>query len=232
MRRRALWALCIGIFVLQAFVSAQSEVRLVHEQRWRNQPVEVKRINVKGQRVEFQRGFSGVEDWLEGFAVEITNTSHQAIHYIDASLVFPRDERGLPRYPANDVLRYGTFPKASEPVLGSQQNEAVLAPGQSTVLTLKDYPRMLRLLEYAGHPKNVPSVTLRMGRVLFADGTMFSSGEILRRDANNPKNWIVESEVKQTAKQLISIWQRNLHKRASAFESLIRMRPVLPNCNS
>ncbi len=220
MIKKALWALCIGVFGLQAFVLAQSEVRLVHEQRWKNQPVEIKRINVKGQRVELQRGFLGDENWLEGFAFEITNTSRQAIRYVDASLVFPQDERGLPQRPATEVLRYGTFPKASEPLLGSQQKGGVLAPGQSTVLTLKDYTGMLQLLEWSGHPKNISSVTIRLGRVLFADGTMFSSGKILQRDLKNPENWIVESETKKPEKQLISIWRRSPLSRASAFESL------------
>lgn len=219
MIKKALWALCIGVFGLHAFVLAQSEVRLIHEQRWKNQPIEIKRINVKGKRVELQRGFLGDENWLEGFAFEITNTSSQAIRYVDAALVFPQDDRGLPQRPATEVLRYGTFPRASEPLLDSQQNEAVLAPGQSTVLTVKDYPGMLQLLEWAGHPKNITSVTIRLGRVLFADGTMFSSGEILRRDPKNPESWKVESETKRTANQLISIWQRSPRERASAFES-------------
>ncbi|HQZ97065.1 MAG TPA: hypothetical protein PLP21_12160 [Pyrinomonadaceae bacterium] len=180
---------------------AQSETRRVNQRPWAGQPITIEKVRVKDRSISFQDSFIESEDWLNGFSFQVKNISKKTIVYLDISLVFPQDEFGNPTKPASEVLRFGKFPKADSDLGKIDSNLPTLAPGESVTLYVKSYLELQKLLEYAGHPKNISDVTIRLERVVFSDGTMFSAGKTLTRDPGDPERWRVENGVRHAILQ-------------------------------
>lgn len=81
-------ALLIGLFV-PAAVPAQAQERTIKRVKWRDEPLEITKLEVKGKEISFNRSFGAEgDDWFRDLTVSVKNVSGQAIHFIDLGLTF------------------------------------------------------------------------------------------------------------------------------------------------
>src|SRR3982751_7121375 len=85
--------MCATILLTAAFwpVSAtiqQAQERIVKKYSWRNEPLEISKLKIKGKLVEQNKKFSEADDWLRGFTVSVKNISPKTIIYIEMNLEF------------------------------------------------------------------------------------------------------------------------------------------------
>lgn len=215
--------LILIIIVSLITVLGQQKDRIIKHTVWKGEPVEIKKIKVKNKVIKLKETFVENDDWLKEFAIEIENTSDQTILSLELQLSFSKDENGMPKAPATEILRYGVISpnvKSSEPPL---------QPGERIVLTLDNYDSLRALLDYAGHSKSIGEVTVRMGRVIFADGTMWYKGSLFKRDPNNPNRWINSLQLMNRSQQFNKLnWDLNNSGRSNFLQTSIANNLLKP----
>ena len=186
---RFIAAICI-IFILLITVLGQEKERAIEIYKWRNEPIKLLSVKVDGKEIVSKEKFVNKrDDWFSGLTVEVENTSDKTIANIRIALGFP-NEPVLKGNPARDYIAYGTR-ELSEPNL----SEPPLKPGEKAVLKIKDYESLRDFLDRVGHSKDIGGeLRIDIESVLFTDDTMWSAGQILRRDPDDPKIWRPEKK--------------------------------------
>jgi hypothetical protein len=157
----------------------------------RNQPIRFDKIKVAGNFFEFEAGseftkdFEGDDDWMRGLAITFKNTSNKNIVYVSVYLLFPETESAGPimGFP----LQYGRFPR--KPSIGNY--DSLLEPGVEMELVLTDdkHNDLQSFLKSRSFNK-VNSLKLHLDTVIFEDDIMWMGGDLMKRDPNNPNQWI------------------------------------------
>lgn len=186
-------------FVFSISIYGQQKDREIKLTVLKNEPIKVVNIKIKNKIVKSKEKFLENDDWLKDFLIEVENISGQTINYLEIELSFPRDQNGMPRAPATEILKYGVFPPLPGQTPYLNPSEPPLHPGNKTIVGVASYEELLALLDYAGHPRSIQEIKVRIGRVIFTDGTMWSGGSIFRRDPNDPKKWVNQlSQINQS----------------------------------
>lgn len=183
-------ALLIGLFV-PAAVPAQAQERTIKRVKWHDEPLEITKLEVKGKEISFNRSFDAEgDDWFRDLTVSVKNVSGQAIHFIDLGLTF--EPGGGGDIPSQDHLLYGCPPRFSGEADAPKCDQSPLKPNETATLALQDYEGTRRFLNETGKPQNINGFEVSIGEVIFADGRMWSGGQILKRDPNDPNRWLPE----------------------------------------
>jgi len=185
-------SLLVGLFVSVA-ASALMQERTVKLVKWRNEPLEITKLEVNGKEISFNHGFNAEgDDWFRGLAVSVKNISSQTIHFIDLGLTF--ESSGGGDIPSRDHLLFGCQPPPSSAAATSKCDQPPLKPNETATLVLKDYEGTRKFLNETGKPQNINGFEISIGEVIFADGRMWSGGQILKQDPNNPNRWLPEKK--------------------------------------
>lgn len=175
----------ISIFTAPITISAQVRERAVNLYKWRNEPIKILAIKIKNKQIKANEKFlDDDDDWFSSLTVEVENVSNQTIANIQIAIDFPR-EPGLTRSPVRDILWYG-----SADLLRINPSQPPLRPGERTAIGLRGYIDLRKHLEKVGYSRNLKEFRLSIDSVLFPNGTMWSKGQIMVPDPNNPDRWI------------------------------------------
>jgi hypothetical protein len=173
----------------------QLKDRLVEHVVYKDQPVEIIAVKVKGSPIKPKQKFPGEKDWLAGMTVTVKNVSDQPVSYISVIVGAPYIENGE-RITATTQLQYGAMPLfPGEPP--RPPNPAVRKPlpqGQTAELTLvKEHRDQLYwLLQRHNASTDIRELSVRLYQVFFAgdDDATWLTGRMYRRDPDNPWRWI------------------------------------------
>lgn len=182
----------ILFILLPVSMMAQEKERMLKKESSPNEPVEIKRLKVKGQDVSLEQKFLADDDWLRGFTVKIKNISNQYIMFVEVTVDFVRPEDQADQPPLSIPLSYGYKPQPpGAPALPDKPRS--IAPNETIELTLSDkrYEMAVGLLKHLKYSQNVKEAVLEISEVIFDDESMWRGGRLLRRDPNDPDRWNV-----------------------------------------
>ena len=175
--------------------SQQKRERVIKKASQPNEPMDLEDIQVRGsgkttESVSVGTTFLGDEDWLKGLTVKVKNKSGKSIAYAELYVYVATSENE--DKPIRLSLRYGVTPAACSETDASNQPKLILH-GNSTTLVLSDneYDQAKALLTEKNVTTDFKQVEMRIGMVIFDDGTAWKNGAVLHRDPNNPLKWNV-----------------------------------------
>ena len=170
--------------------ASQNERKLVRS-KWRGEPVQVNKVELRGRIAEFDKAFTEADDdWLKGFSLNVTNTSNKDIVFIELTLTFFGKEEGLT--PGRTPLGYPVFYGSPEGIFDGSTKARPIRPNESADITLSDtdHGTLKEVLFHNDYPIRFRHVDLRLDKVVFADGTVWYKSYYFYRDPNNPQRYI------------------------------------------
>lgn len=170
--------------------SSRKERKLV-KSNWRGEPVQVNRVRVKGRAAEFGKAFQDADDnWLEGFSLNVTNTTNKDIVFIELAFTFFGKEEKLAsnRTPVTYPVFYGS----PEGIFDGSTSAHPVRPNESidVIFTDEEHDKLKEILLNSNYPTTFRHVDVRIDRVVFADGLVWYKSYYFRRDPSDPNRFI------------------------------------------
>lgn len=192
--RRASVILLVGVLACVTGLARQSGQRVINQasvEPGLQSPVEVISVSVRGGAVEPGRPFPAGDDWLAGFTLRVKNVSDRPVSVVDVRLRFPTPAGhkrkhvsllGLLTYGCR--AGYGCHPDAS----GSA---GAIMPGETRDMVLTDeaHKRLGANLAQLGVPTPVEAAEYEIDSVFFDADTLWSRGNVLKRDPAEPNKY-------------------------------------------
>lgn len=154
-----------------------------------NEPLEIVDIKAANKTVSLGEQFSGDDDWLKNASFKVKNVSGKDIIYIEIDLNFPETKASGSEMSYR--LKLGHRPAAHDvnpPLLLRTNEEAVLG------LEGSRYEQLVKFLQERYPISAIRKASIRIGFVIFLDGTGWSGGLFHRRDPNNPNRYLPVSK--------------------------------------
>jgi hypothetical protein len=182
----------------------QGKERAVKITTFKDQPVEIVAVKVKGVPVELDKKFVGDNDWFNGMTATIKNVSDKPVIYVTVSVtayyekdgVRKRTSDGRDRRAAVD-FGYGLRPRLPGESTRSY-SAAPLMPGQTTDLVFSGIHRdqLNGLLSREDASTDIPELILWVDHVAWykEDEEMWIRGAMYRLDPTNPGRWIPKDD--------------------------------------
>lgn len=186
-----------------AKAQAQERNRIVERVKLPREPVKISVVKNKKNRLKPGEKFLDDDDWLDGFAVTVVNTSGKTITSlkIDLTFVRPRNHATSDDPPLGYPLQFNPSPFSSEHAL--RDRARVVRPGESIDLVLRDdeYSGIKRFLKQLNYPDGVHRVEVMIHTVGFEDGTAWGAGTTFHPDPAKPDKLVSEPEPLDRAAQ-------------------------------
>jgi hypothetical protein len=207
-RQMVMVIMCVSTGVSTPGTTGQKQDRVLEKESWRNQPIKISKLKVKGKFIEAGKKFLEDDDWLRSLTISVKNISSKNIVFIEIEAVFQklRDNNSAAEPAYVHRLAYGRVP----PPLGATplSNQLKIMPDETIdiILSEEDHSHIISSLEELGYPASTKHVKLGIGSVIFDDETMWRGGHILRRDPNDPDTWKPEQEEGRALKRKIELF--------------------------
>ena len=151
-----------------------------------NQPIEIVGAGNSRKFVKLNEKFTQDTDWLKDFKIKFKNKFNKNITFILFGIEFPEtiSSGNIMSFP----LSYGFHPVFSakdekvDPVKADETFELTL--------TEKNYQQLKSFIEKRHLLDDLSKVEIRLGFILFEDGTGWSTGKLVRPDPNNPQTFV------------------------------------------
>lgn len=178
----------------------QAKERAVKIKTFKEQPVEIVAVNVKGTPVEAEKKFAGNSDWLNGMTITIKNVSEKPVVYVAVAVTAHYEKDGVRRrtsdgrdYVVAIDLMYGVRPHLpGEPP--RPYRATPLMPGQTADLLFSEIQRdqLFWILSHEDYSTDVTELTLSTDYVAWygEDETMWIRGRMHRLDPKDPRHWV------------------------------------------
>jgi hypothetical protein len=195
-----------------------------------NEPLDLEDIQVRRSTTAMESVKPGTrfrrdsEDWLKGLTVKLRNKSGQAIIYAEVYIYLPTSAAG--DRPLRWSLRYGTLPTGD----ADTPSQPELPQGGSVTLVFSDaeYDQAKAFLAEKSASVDFSTAKMRLGMVVFADGTAFKSGSTLRRDPNNPRKWSVIGKPNPSPNPSMALRGPDFLRKASYNPDFFRLASFIP----
>jgi hypothetical protein len=173
-----------------AFAQSKSQ-RAIRKAHIPNEPLKILEVRVAEQAINLDDSFAGDDDWLKGIRFKVKNLSTSPIVYLEIKLYIPESVTG--DYPFLIPITFGQMPSASDDLnaLTTVANKLLRDNDVEVAFSEEHYKSIKQVLARAGVTKAISDVELRIGMVVFDDGTAWNEGHPMRRDPNNPDRWEV-----------------------------------------
>jgi hypothetical protein len=158
---------------------------------WRNTPVKVNHAKLKRGVAQFGEAFSDSDDdWLDGFTINIQNTTTKCIVYIEVGLTFFNKEENLvpERVPVGYPISFGS----GLGLLNTNRSFQPVQPGESVevVFTTNDLRQLKALLVADKYPLSFHHVDVCVEAVQYDDGELWYKSYIFYRDPYNANRYV------------------------------------------
>ncbi|HYJ84578.1 MAG TPA: hypothetical protein VEW46_00815 [Pyrinomonadaceae bacterium] len=156
----------------------------------RKAPVKIIAMRAKQREVHSNKRFLDGDDWLDGLAIEVVNSSGKTVTFVEVELFFPRPVEDATQPGAVWHLRYGDSPfRYESPEAMPAPRVKPIAPGDFLELKAADnehleIDRFLKDLKFSKNNK----VEIRINLLGFSDGTAWS-GQMFQRNPNG--GWLL-----------------------------------------
>lgn len=191
-RRLIVMAMCLAASPAVSGGATQGEERTIKKYKWRNEPVKISKLKIKGLPVGFGQKFNAEDDWVKGLTLRVKNTSDKPIVFVSFSIIFfEREVEGSGNLPLGMQVSYGRMPPApGEPPVTDAPKPIFAGESVELVFTAEDYG----LVQYAQkkfdyYPSKIKEVEVILSTIVFTDGKMWNSGGLMRRDPDDPRRW-------------------------------------------
>jgi hypothetical protein len=161
----------LGSLFSPVFTQAQSDERVVNLYQWRNEPLKIHSIKVKGKEIKPNEKFADEDDdWFRDLVVEVENISDKTIVYMAINLSFPKTPE-ITKPPASENIWYGSYQwlRTGEKVINRSQPP--IKPGERAIIELTDYQGTRSLLDFVGYDKSLKEFRIDINSALFDDDT-------------------------------------------------------------
>lgn len=165
------------------------EARTITKYSWRDEPLEISSLKVKGKAAKLGANFEEDDDWLDRLTVTVKNTSNKTTAYIQLDLEFPTPDHSAKEPESVDHLLYGTYPQPSGQEVTPHPDQPPLQPGAKAELVLTDYEGLRDFLIQTKKSTSIKQIQISISEVVFDDGTKWSGGQLFRRNPGNPNRW-------------------------------------------
>lgn len=171
---------------------------VVREHPLNNEPVDIGDIKFRGGGRKFGERFEGGDAWLKDITLKVKNKSEKPVTYLRLDLTFPET-----RATGNVMLHQLYLGHRSDiPSLLNNQ-PLLLMPDESLDISLSSqFEEIKRMIEGRQPPVgNIGELVVRLGEVMFEDGTLYSGGALFKRnpDADSPRKWAILTEEQPAA---------------------------------
>lgn len=152
------------------------------------EPIEIA-IKHRGALIKANQEFDADADWVTNLVIKITNKSQHPITFIDLDVTFPETRAFLGGKVALHQVMLGLEPESKEP-----RAPLRLLPNDSIEVALSGQIDRIKALMKNKQPSldSVNQILIRLQQVIFEDGTLYSGGEVYKRntDPNDSHKWI------------------------------------------
>lgn len=183
--------LCVVILYLGGWTNPLGQngrKTVIRAEKLTKEPVEIA-IKHRGALISPNQEFDADANWVTDLAIKITNKSNMPITFIDLDLTFPETRAFLGGKIALHEIMLGLEPESKEP-----RTPLRLLPNESIEVALADRIDCLKALMKNKQPTldAVNQILIRLQQVIFEDGTLYSGGEVYRRntDPSDSRKWI------------------------------------------
>jgi hypothetical protein len=177
----------------------QTKQRNVHLEAYKDQPVEIVNVKIKGNPIKPKIKFVAGNDWLDGMTITLKNVLDRPVAYVSilVGAYYERNGVRTKKREGRDVqagieLKYGAQPPRSGET--PPPYRAPLLPGETIdiVLSEKSRDELFSLLSSENASTDIPEITVRVYEVFFVGDseTKWGTGFMYRCDANDPQLWI------------------------------------------
>jgi len=173
----------------RAPAQGKKEDRMITKYSWRNEPIEISNLRVKGRVAKLDAVFEEDEDWLDGLTVTVKNISNKTVDYIELNLEFPAPDHSAPEPESVDHLLYGTYPQLPGQEVTPHPDQPPLQAGAKADLVLTDYEGLRDFLVQTKKSTSVKQIQISISEVIFDNGTKWSGGQLFRRNPDHPNRW-------------------------------------------
>lgn len=170
----------------------KKEDRTIRKYAWRNEPLEISTLKIKGKLAKLGVKIIEEDDWLNGLTVTVKNISTKTIVWIELNIEFPTPLNPLQEPASLDHLVYGLYPQPPGQEVTPHPDQPPLEPGAKADVILTDYEGLREFLIQTNKPGSIKEVEISISEVVFNDGTKWSGGQLFRRDLNDPNRWYPE----------------------------------------
>lgn len=192
---RSLLVIAFTVLLSVLGIAQQVKQRVVQLVPYRDQPIEIVAVKVKGVPIKPKQKFDGDSDWLNGMTVTLKNVSDRPVAYVSVLMGVPYGKKNSRPVNAGAVLQYGVRslrPGENYPA-GFIKPEPLL-PGETVdvVLTERERDQLHSYLAEKGASTEITELNVRLYEVFFEgdSDTKWSTGRMLRLDPNDPNRWI------------------------------------------
>lgn len=198
MKMFSISAVLISLSLPVIHLAQQEQYRIIEKHSFANEPIKITLVKTKKGVVKLGEKFSSVDDdWFKGLTIRVENSSNKHVNYISILIVIkrPQDQELAGQAPFGEALRYGVSPFQSQGSAPLKPAENI-APGGSIELALSDqsFEDNKAILKRFKFPDSVSHIELSVQEIGFEDGTVWSAGELWRRDSDNPDKLIPLSQ--------------------------------------
>lgn len=171
--------------------SSQNADKLIKKEEFDKPPVKIALVKSKIGELATDKKISAGDDWLKGLTIRVRNDSDKPVNCVVMDIQFRRPEDQSGELDLLDRIQYGRDPFGPSGQEFLPEGELIFPKQTRDIpLTDEDYDAFRKMLDDLKYPAAIKEVILRVRRVCFSDGTAWDSGNIFRRDPNNPGKWI------------------------------------------
>jgi hypothetical protein len=178
------------ILFLTFLCYGQEKLRTIEKRVTKNEPLELVSAEVEEKSFDKENKVLADRNWLKGLRLNVKNISNKRIVYLRVSVQVPR--QGKMQYPLLLSLRFGQIPPP-EFTNSDISKLKGLKPNESVQVSID--PNNLEHFMTKFMPENevedIEQVKFFFDFIVFDDGTAWSMGSSMRRDADNPNRWNV-----------------------------------------
>lgn len=188
-------ALIPAYIVIVAVLAQQTKQRVILLKPYKDQPVEIVAVKVKGAFIKPKQKFDGDGDWLNGMEIKLKNVSDRPVAYASVLVGAEYAKRDGDPVNAGTVLHYGAqSPPQGQTYPAGFTKPAPLLPGATVNLVLADKARdqLQSHLTLNNASTDITELNLRV-YVVFFEGdsdTKWSMGGMLRRNPLDADHWV------------------------------------------
>ncbi len=149
-------------------------------------PLKIIEITQGSHKLGIDQSYDGGAEWLRGARITVRNDSGKTINYACLSLEFP-ETRATGNTLQSDLEYGGPSPGGRlRPV-----DQKPIGPGQvfAFVIDEKEYSSLKRFIGSHQPVESLSRLLLSIDTLIFADGTAWMTGAMMKQDPADPKKW-------------------------------------------
>lgn len=154
-----------------------------------NEVLRIDKVEVRGMKVPFNQSFgTGDDRWMRGVVVTLTNITNRRIVSFTFDTHFP--ETTATGNMMVSTTNYGRMPGLPAEVKIAER--PVIEPGDTVRITYigETFEKLEAFLKLRHPLDQLSRAEIGVGMVYFDDGTAWSAGTMMRRDADYPGKWV------------------------------------------